>query len=96
MIFGMKKIFCIFFIFLLLIPNLVLADDRPAPKKQFSTETKVTIAGATTGSVGTLVGLTLGGITGLLPAAVLGATIGYVGTKTYKKSKEAITRFKQR
>ena len=40
--------------------------------------------GGTVGIVGSFAGITIGGITGVLPVALVGAEIGYAGTKLFK------------
>ena len=40
--------------------------------------------GGTVGIVGSFAGITIGGITGVLPIALVGAGIGYAGTKIIK------------
>ena len=60
----------------------------PAKNSKISTEAKGMITGGTATGVGTVVGVTIAGVTAIFPAVLIGTGIGYITVKAGKGLKK--------
>lgn len=82
----LNKFASLIIIFLLTSHNVNSATIK---KNKLSLETKGIVVGSSTVSIGTLVGITISGVTAIFPAAVIGGGIGYLTIKASKRIKKA-------
>ena len=82
----MKNLTAVFFSILLILSSSLNA--APAKNSKISTEAKGMITGGTATGVGTVIGVTIAGVTALFPAVLIGTGIGYITVKAGKGLKK--------
>ena len=82
----MKKITVVLISILLILSSSLKA--APAKNSKISTEAKGMITGGAATGVGTVVGVTIAGVTAIFPAVLIGTGIGYITVKAGKGLKK--------
>ena len=80
-----KRNFLIFMSVLMLISS---AHSVPIKKDKLSTETKGVIVGGSATGIATTVGVSLFGVTAIVPAVLIGSAFGFIGVKSGKSIKK--------